>query len=232
MRNINFHLLGLAGVAGVLLGGQNTFAATNTVEIIASDNAWVRLAGGLGDTDMDEGQELKVRNKGFGNNGQSYLRFDVSDLDRLKTFDSASLKLHLITGTGWGNAVTLFALNDGYTNATLQSEMEWTSALTYNTAPAGEPSGSNPDTSSQLASHSADTSDVQISFNLNSSMAGLLASDTNNEITFILYCAIHTKEHEMTYASLGNTSTNNYIKPTLTVTGDFLPPAGTLIAVY
>lgn len=71
------------------------------------------------------------------------------------------------------------------------------------------------------------TANTSYSFDLTSSMMGLITNDTNGQITFKFDISYQNKYNWVTIGSLAS----GYPKPTLTVTGIWPPPSGTVLII-
>jgi hypothetical protein len=193
---------------------QAALTGSNTISIVASDNAWVAIGGG----DQDESSTLRVEMNGGGVTHLSYLRFDMSRLAPMKTVLSAQLNLYKVAGGLWsgGPSLRLYSLTNG-----VAGETTWNAGMTWDTRPT--------EFGSSLGSIPADTinAGTSISFDLTSSMMGLITNDTNGQITFKLEISYHSKFNSLTIGSVANG--NGYPKPTLTITGIWPPPKGTVL---
>jgi hypothetical protein len=194
---------------------QAELTGSNTISIVASDNARVNI--GTPTQDMDESSTLRVEMNG-GVNEISYLRFDMSRLAPMKTVLSAQLNLYKVAGGLWdpGPSLHLYSLTNG-----VASETTWNAGMTWNTRPTefGSSLGSIPSSTINAG--------TSISFNLTSSMMGLITNDTNGQITFKLELSYMSKYNQFTMGSVANNS--GYPKPTLTITGIWPPPKGTVL---
>jgi hypothetical protein len=192
---------------------QAELTGSNTISIVASDNAWVDIGGG----DMDESSTLRVEMNG-GVSHLSYLRFDMSSLAPMKTVLSAQLNLYKVAGGFWdpGPSLRLYSLTNG-----VAGETTWNSGMTWATRPTefGSSLGSIPGSTINAG--------TSISFDLTSSMMGLITNDTNGQITFKLEISYMSKYNWLTIGSVANNS--GYPKPTLTITGIWPPPKGTVL---
>jgi Bacterial Ig-like domain len=193
------------------------FSPSVGLSIVASDNALV-ASDGL-NTDYSESTEgLSFRGNPRRTN---YLRFNVSTLKRVQSIRYATLDLQ-VNRTPTVYAVGVFALKDGYTNATRRSETDWTSALTANLAP-GYAAWPNADSSAMLTSRAVTPNGTITSFNLTDKMLSVLTNDTNGEITFIMVSLDGAGEDRL------HSLTSGGAKPTLNVLFVPKPPDGTLI---
>lgn len=175
-------------------------AQSEAATIIASDNAFVRNNANA-TIDQDESEVLLVKSNGSNINSRlTYLRFDVTALSGYVAGTDASLSLQLIAGV-LSDTFYLYAVNDG-----VATETSWNSSLTWNARPDGTGNlavaTGNANTSSLLASFSYDgTPGISMTFDLKDKLAGLLAADTNGELTFV----ISSVSENTSFASLTNT---------------------------
>jgi hypothetical protein len=196
--------------AGILSG-------SNTVNIVASDNAWVSIFTPT--QDMDESTTLRVEMNG-GVNELSYLRFDISSLALMTNVLSAQLNLYKVAGGVWdpGPSLHVYSMSNG-----VPGETSWDSGMTWDSRPTafGSSLGSIPSSNINAGG--------SLSINLTSNMMGLITNDTNGQITFKLELSFMSKYNWFTIGSVANGS--GYPKPTLTVTGIWPPPRGTVITL-
>ena len=198
------------------------------VSIVASENAYCRIAGG----DRDESENLEARRSyttRANNDRLTYLRFDIASIaaqiTQASDIVSAALTVHLTDArTGEIPNFYVSALLDGV------NETTWTAVM----VPADRPHGTETVSASEgitvtppLGSVSiavTQTGDLSIPLSA-SDLFALLQADTNNEITLVLSIAGNNAVTK--FASI--TNTGGLSVPTLTVDLASPPAAGTVI---
>ena len=214
----------------------DVFGASNTVSIVAIENAWVS-----GDSDNDESEAARVkRNNPYGSGGNGaganicYLRVELEEVSRIKQVTGAALDFYVVAIQDGSTSFRVAALDDGYTNAVRYAETNWTATLNRTNAPGITPSAGgvpNTETSSMLGQELADgTVGTVVSVSLDAAMMNdLVLNDSNGELTLIVYGTPGASGY-VTIASVSNSG--GHPKPTLTISGDFKPPLGTVVRLY
>jgi hypothetical protein len=202
---------------------QAALTGSNTVSIIASDNACIYFVSSTGQPDQNEATiGLRSLDKSSaGGYYHSFMRFRLGDLSSAKGVFSAQLRLYKVSESGTPLPVAVYAMTNG-----LAGETTWTSVMSWDQgtnvfyAARGD--------TSYLDKQTPGTNGTYMTFDLSAKMFNLITNDTNGEITFFLRSNYSTGSGYTQFHSLEST-TDTALKPTLTVSADFGPPKGTVL---
>ncbi len=177
--------------------------------ITASDNAYVKK----GEEDKDDDNRLMVKSNGAnGNSRIGYLRFGVGGTT-VGPLDTVTLDMHLV-GKGSGNLNTLNVYS--LTEDDVEAETTWNSVMTWDGRPSGTTNLPNANVTVLNTYDYADLSTGEIGLTLPTDrVRTLLAADTNDEVTVVLFNNSSHNGGQTSFAAIGNS--DNYLEPTLTI---------------
>jgi len=233
---------------GVLLAGgaflPATAARANVIDLTATDNGWVQRSAAT--TVENASETLVTKRLNDTNTRIAYLRFDVSNFlasNNATDITGATLKLALVSGSGLGDAVAVYGLNDGAANTPggEATETDWTGNTTLNPTSVGidfnnQPAGTVAKSSTALPTANTTAALGTLAVNMTftgspssaendivldpTAFASFLAGDTNGQITLLF---VNSTANTDNWAS--TTNSGGFLQPTLELTTAVPEPA-------